>query len=138
MREILAASLVITLLSSAVLAETDTSDRDVLKGVEAFGGWQKDKPGVRRLLKPEDQPPVGKSTSNPGQIVKRSKHPKPIAPKGFSVDLIASGLAEPPVNRVAPTATCLLQIVKPTPFVFIVLPLAALTCQKRNLRKRLK
>jgi hypothetical protein len=50
MREILAASLVITLLSSVVLAKTDTSDRDVLKGPEAFGGWQKDKPGVRRLL----------------------------------------------------------------------------------------
>jgi len=102
MREILAASLVITLLSSAVLAETTTSDRDVLKGPEAFGGWQKDKPGVRRLLKPEDQPPVGESTSNPIQIVKRSKHAKPIAPKGFSVDLIASGLAEPRVIRVAP------------------------------------
>jgi glucose/arabinose dehydrogenase len=102
MREILAASLVITLLSSAVLAETTTSDRDVLKGPEAFGSWQKDKPGVRRLLKPEDQPPVGESTSNPIQIVKRSKHAKPIAPKGFSVDLIASGLAEPRVIRVAP------------------------------------
>ena len=102
MREILAASLVITLLSSAVLAETTRSDRDVLKGPEAFGSWQKDKPGVRRLLKPEDQPPVGESTSNPIQIVKRSKHAKPIAPKGFSVDLIASGLAEPRVIRVAP------------------------------------
>ena len=33
MREILAASLVITLLSSAVLAETTTSDRDVFKGL---------------------------------------------------------------------------------------------------------
>ena len=47
MREILAASLVITLLSGAVLAKTDTSDRDVLKGPEAFGGWQKDRPGLR-------------------------------------------------------------------------------------------
>jgi glucose/arabinose dehydrogenase len=78
------------------------SDHNVLKGHEAFGGWQKDRPGVRRLLKPEDQPPVGESTSNPVQIVKRSKHKKPIAPKGFSVDLIASGLAEPRVIRVAP------------------------------------
>ena len=47
MREILAASLVITLLSGAVLAETNMSERNVLKGREAFGGWQKDKPGVR-------------------------------------------------------------------------------------------
>src|SRR5262245_13536407 len=102
MRGVLLASLVITLFTSAALAETDTNDRDVLKGHEAFGGWQKDKPGVRRLLKPEDQPPVGESTSNPVQIVKRSRRAKPIAPKGFAVDLIASGLAEPRVIRVAP------------------------------------
>jgi glucose/arabinose dehydrogenase len=103
MRGKLAACLLMILLcSGAVLAETGTSDREVLKGPEAFGDWQKDKPGVRRLLKPADQAPVGQSTSNPVQIVKRSKHAKPIAPKGFSVDLIASGFAEPRVIRVAP------------------------------------
>jgi glucose/arabinose dehydrogenase len=103
MRGKLAACLLMILLcSGAVLAETGTSDREVLKGPEAFGDWQKDKPGVRRLLKPADQPPVGQSTSNQVQIVKRSKHAKPIAPKGFSVDLIASGFAEPRVIRVAP------------------------------------
>jgi glucose/arabinose dehydrogenase len=104
MRAGLTAALVtITFVTSGVLlAATSTSEQNVLKGHEAFGGWQKDKPGVRRLLKPEDQPPVGESTSNPVQIVKRAKHKKPIAPKGFSVDLIASGLAEPRVIRVAP------------------------------------
>jgi glucose/arabinose dehydrogenase len=103
MRGMLAASFVMILLSGCVvLAETGMSDHNVLRGREAFGGWQKDRPGVRRLLKPEDQPPVGESTSNPVQIVKRSKHAKPIAPKGFSVDLIASGLAGPRVIRVAP------------------------------------
>src|SRR5262245_48466514 len=102
MRGVLLASLVITLFTSAAIAETDTNDRDVLEGHEAFGGWQKDKPGVRRLLRPEDQPTVGESTSNPVQIVKRSRRAKPIAPKGFTVDLIASSLAEPRVIRVAP------------------------------------
>src|SRR5262245_66447111 len=55
-----------------------------------------------RLLRPADQPTVGESTSNPVQIVKRSRRAKPIAPKGFTVDLIASGLAEQRVIRVAP------------------------------------
>jgi glucose/arabinose dehydrogenase len=93
---------IILCTSSFVLAETNTSEQNVLKGHEAFGGWQKDRPGLRRLLKPEDQPPVGESTSNPVQIVKRSRRAKPIAPKGFAVDLIASGLAGPRVIRVAP------------------------------------
>ena len=104
MRAGLTAALVtITFVNSGViLAATSTSEQNVLKGHEAFGGWQKDKPGVRRLLKPEDQPSVGESTSNPVQIVRRSKHARPIAPKGFSVDLIASGFAEPRVIRVVP------------------------------------
>jgi glucose/arabinose dehydrogenase len=93
---------IILFTNGVLLAATSTSDQAVLKGHEAFGGWQKDKPGVRRLLKPEDQPPVGESTSNPVQIVKRSKHAKPIGPKGFLVDLVASGLAGPRVIRVAP------------------------------------
>ena len=91
--------------TGVVVAETSMSERNVLKGREAFGGWHKDRPGVRRLLrllKPEDQPPIGKSTSKWAESVKRSKRAKPIAPKGFAVDLVASGLAGPCVIRVAP------------------------------------
>jgi len=93
---------IIIVTSGVVLAETSISVQNVLKGGEAFGDWQKDRPGIRRLLKPEDQPPVGKSTSTWVEIVRRSKRAKPIAPKGFAVDLIASGLAGPRVIRVAP------------------------------------
>src|SRR6516165_1428240 len=93
---------IILFTTGVVVAETNTNDQNALKGRGAFGDWQKDRPGVRRRLKPEDQPPVGESTSNPVQIVRRSKHAKPIAPKGFTVDLIASGLAGPRVIRVAP------------------------------------
>jgi glucose/arabinose dehydrogenase len=104
MRAGLSAGLVTIILFTCdvVVAQTSMSEQNVLKGHEAFGGWQKDKPGVRRLLKPEDQPPVGESTSNPVQIVNKSKHKKPIAPKGFAVDLIASGLSGPRVIRIAP------------------------------------
>ena len=36
--------------TGVVVAETRMSERNVLKGREAFGGWHKDRPGVRRLL----------------------------------------------------------------------------------------
>ena len=96
---------IILFTTGVVVAETSMSEQNVLKGREAFGGWHKDRPGVRRLLrllKPEDQPPIGKSTSMWAESVKRSKRAKPIAPKGFAVDLVASGLAGPRVIRVAP------------------------------------
>ena len=96
---------IILFSTGVVVAETSMSEQNVLKGREAFGGWHKDRPGVRRLLrllKPEDQPPIGKSTSKWAESVKRSKRAKPIAPKGFAVDLVASGLAGPCVIRVAP------------------------------------
>ena len=96
---------IILFTTGVVVAETSMSEQNVLKGREAFGGWHKDRPGVRRLLrllKPEDQPPIGKSTSKWAESVKRSKRAKPIAPKGFAVDLVASGLAGPCVIRVAP------------------------------------
>ena len=32
----------------------------LLKGKAAFGSWEQDKPGLRRLIKPQDLPPVGK------------------------------------------------------------------------------
>jgi glucose/arabinose dehydrogenase len=96
---------IILFTTGVVVAETSMSEQNVLKGREAFGGWHKDRPGVRRLLrllKPEDQPPIGKSTSKWAESVKRSKRAKPIAPNGFAVDLVASGLAGPCVIRVAP------------------------------------
>ena len=97
--------MIILFTTGVVVAETSMSGQNVLKGREAFGGWHKDRPGVRRLLrllKPEDQRPIGKSTSKWAEIVKRSKRAKPIAPHGFAVDLVASGLAGPCVIRFAP------------------------------------
>ena len=96
---------IILFSTGVVVAETSMSEQNVLKVREAFGGWHKDRPGIRRLLrllKPEDQPPIGKSTSMWAESAKRSKRAKPIAPKGFAVDLVASGLAGPCVIRVAP------------------------------------
>ena len=107
MRAGLIAGFVIMLFTSGVVvAETSMSERNVLKGREAFGDWHKDRPGVRRLLrllKPDDhQRSIGKSTSRWAENVKRSERAKPIAPKGFAVDLVASGLAGQCVIRFAP------------------------------------
>src|SRR5262249_16270236 len=77
---------IILFTSGVVVAETSISEQNVLKGHNAFGQyafdrWQKDKPsvrrllrGVRQLLEPEGQTPVGKS---PSKTVQRSNQAKP-------------------------------------------------------------
>jgi hypothetical protein len=41
----------------------------VLKGEAAIGSWKDDKPGVRRLLTPQDQPAISKPTYGLAQVV---------------------------------------------------------------------
>ncbi len=74
----------------------------VLKGQAAYGGWQDDKPGVRRLLRPEDLPPVAKPTYAVAQVVRMPDGALPHVPDGFSVQLVTSELHKPRVIRVAP------------------------------------
>src|SRR5262245_5491001 len=75
-----------------------------LLGKAAFGDWRKDKPGVRRLLTPHDLPApfVTRSARNFPDIVPMPAFARPLVPEGFSVELMASGLAGPRVLRVAP------------------------------------
>ncbi|TIT43038.1 MAG: sorbosone dehydrogenase family protein, partial [Mesorhizobium sp.] len=51
-------------LTTAALAQQ--ADQPALKGAAAFGDWRADRPGVRRLIKPEDlpRPYATKSASN--------------------------------------------------------------------------
>ena len=53
-----------------------------LRGQEAFGDWQRDKPGTTRLIKPEDLPKPGAtpSAANMSRIVSRPASAKPVAP----------------------------------------------------------
>jgi glucose/arabinose dehydrogenase len=94
---------------SAVLFVTTTAfaqqaDEPVLKGAAAFGDWRADRPGVRRLIRPGDlpRPYVTKSASNSGGLAERPQDAKPQLPPGFSAELIASGIDNPRVVRVAP------------------------------------
>jgi glucose/arabinose dehydrogenase len=87
----------------AVAAETGGGDA-VRTGAAAFGDWQTDKPGVRRLILPEDMPApfVTPSASGHPEIATMPNGARPVVPAGFTVELVAAGLASPRVMRVAP------------------------------------
>ncbi len=92
--------------SIAILAATGVlaADFPLKKGKAAFGSWQDDKPGVTRLILPEDLPPADESNSaeNSAKPVKMPEGAKPLLPKGFSAELVASGIKSPRIIRVAP------------------------------------
>ncbi|TIX59975.1 MAG: hypothetical protein E5V33_19960, partial [Mesorhizobium sp.] len=61
-------------------------------------------PGVRRLIKPQDLPAPyrTRSSSNGPGVGDRPEGVKPLLPPGFSIELVASGIDNPRVVRVAP------------------------------------
>src|SRR5260370_9356696 len=69
-----------------------------LVGPAAFGDWRSDKPGLRRIIKPEDLPKPGAtpSVANFPHVVPRLSTPFPQVPPGFKVELFAVGLNGPP------------------------------------------
>jgi glucose/arabinose dehydrogenase len=99
---LIAATLGLLACGSVVAAPADESNGQLLRGKAAFGGWEQDKPGLRRQLTPKDLPPIGKSTPNFVEVVPMPAGAKPRVPAGFSVDMVTSGLANPRVIRVAP------------------------------------
>lgn len=76
----------------------------VLKGREAFGSWQQDKPGRVRLIRPEDLPRPGatRSAANMSRLVARPARAEPQVPAGFKIELFTEGLSGPRIIRVAP------------------------------------
>jgi glucose/arabinose dehydrogenase len=73
------------------------------QGEAAFGSWRDDKPGVRRLLTPQDLPAISKPTYGEAKVVARPAGAVPQVPDGFSVEPVTtSGLHKPRVIRVAP------------------------------------
>src|SRR5260370_23956758 len=86
-----------------------------LKGKAAFGGWQQDKPGLRRLLTAQDLPPISKSTPNFAEVVAMPAGAKPSLPAGFSVEMVASGLGGPRAIRVAPNGAVFVAAPPPHP-----------------------
>jgi glucose/arabinose dehydrogenase len=74
----------------------------VLTGAAAFGTWRDDKPGVRRLIRAQDLPPVSKASDGPAQIVPVPAGARPQVPAGFSAELVTSDLRNTRAIRVAP------------------------------------
>jgi glucose/arabinose dehydrogenase len=76
----------------------------LLKGRDAFGGWQSDKPGTVRLIRPEDLPKPGATSSavNVARVVARPAGATPQVPPGFKAELFAEGLSDPRIIRTAP------------------------------------
>jgi glucose/arabinose dehydrogenase len=75
-----------------------------LTGNAAFGDWRSDKPGVTRLIKPENLPKPGAtpSAANVSRVVPRPASAVPQVPDGFKIGLFAEGLSGPRQMRVAP------------------------------------
>jgi glucose/arabinose dehydrogenase len=101
LRTAILASLALLLAGSA---SAQQADQPLLTGEKAFGNWKSDRPGVRRLIKPEDlqKPYVTDTASSGSDVTDRPEGAKPILPPGFSAELIASGIDSPRVARVAP------------------------------------
>ena len=96
-------ALMLTLLASnCVFAQANGEAGKVLRGQAAFGDWREDAPGVRRLITPGDLPDIGQETANIVEVVPLPSGLQPQVPKGFSVEMVTSGLAQARVIRVAP------------------------------------
>ena len=76
----------------------------LLRGQDAFGDWQRDKPGTVRLIRPQDLPKPGATPSagNVSRVVPRPASATPQVPPGFKIELFADGLSGPRIIRTAP------------------------------------
>ena len=75
-----------------------------LRGPDAFGDWQRDKPGIVRLIRPDDlqRPGATPSAANASRVVSRPASATPQVPPGFKIELFAEGLSGPRIIRTAP------------------------------------
>jgi glucose/arabinose dehydrogenase len=91
-------ALLLAVMSASASAEP------VLQGKDAYGSWQSDKPGTVRLIRPQDLPRPGASPSvaNFSRVVARPSGATPLVPPGFKIELLAEGLSDPRILRVAP------------------------------------
>ncbi len=101
-RKGIAAAVAFVFASASVAPASAQSEP--LKGAAAFGDWHDNKPGLSRLIRPEDLPKPGAtpSSANAPHIVRRSPSLLPQVPAGFKIELFADGLSGPRQMRVAP------------------------------------
>jgi glucose/arabinose dehydrogenase len=87
-----------------LLAQSNSGDGAILTGAAAYGSYETNQPGVRRLITPNDLPaPFSTpSASNTPEVIARPANAMPQVVDGFKVELVASGYTEPRVIRQAP------------------------------------
>ena len=113
----LGASLLAFVAAGALAAETDPQEvtetpkaenamtgAGTLIGEAAFTGWEEDKPGMIRHIRPEDlpQPFLNETEENGPDVTPRPNGGKPLVPVGFDVEMVADGFQQPRVIRTAP------------------------------------
>ena len=94
-------------LALALLAPTQA--QQVRTGSDAFGTWESDAPGVSRHIRATDLPEPTNAQNNPEapdferapKLVDAPQGKLPDVPKGFNVQVFASGLKQPRVIRIA-------------------------------------
>src|SRR5258708_4285160 len=89
---------------TATLAATSAAQQPVLTGQNAFTDAAHQSPGTRRHLTLADlpEPAPDQSVDNGAHMVARPDNAWPVAPKGFKVELYATGLDNPRLLRTAP------------------------------------
>lgn len=99
--------LVFSLVAGTGLSEVHAADQPVRTGVQAFGDWKTDAPGVRRMILPKDLPEPYATGAAASRADLAPLHPGtgPKLPQGFKAERIADRLNTPRVVRVAPDGT---------------------------------
>jgi hypothetical protein len=94
----------LALLSAVTVVAPALAQSGPLVGTAAFGDWRADRPGVSRLIKPDDLPKPGatRSATNFAHVVPRPPTAMPQVPAGFQINLFAAGLSGPRQMRVSP------------------------------------
>jgi glucose/arabinose dehydrogenase len=89
---------------------TPADAQEVRSGSRAIGAWEDAAPGVSRHIRPSDLPPPTHHENDPEapdfqrkpKVVAAPQGKTPDVPKGFAVQVLASGLKQPRVIRIAP------------------------------------
>ncbi len=104
LRWTLALATTLSLSAAAVRADDPQSAPKALKGMDAFGDWTTDAPGVRRHLTAADLPkPFDTPSANNGpKVIPRPEGAWPQVPKGFEVTEFGTKLEQPRVVVTAP------------------------------------
>jgi glucose/arabinose dehydrogenase len=103
-RSMLAVASLLSWFVTIFITLAGTAAAQSLRGEEAFGDWQQDKPDTVRLIRPQDLPKPGatRSAANVSRVVRRPPGAAPQVPPGFKAELFAEGLSGPRIIRVAP------------------------------------